>query len=368
MGALALALLAGVLSTLSPCVLPLLPIVLGTALTEHRFGPVALAFGVAVSYVAVGLFVATVGFAIGLDLDVFRNVAAALLIAIGTVLLLPQVQTRLTVAAGPFGNWAQTHSAGMSTRGLSGQFALGVLLGVVWSPCVGPTLGAASVLAAQGKNLGSVAATMIAFGIGAAAPLIVLGLLSREALMRWRDRLIKAGKGFKILLGGLLLFVGVLIFSGFDKKAWKRCWLRPRRPGSPAADHALLVRSLRAGYAIFPLPEMICPTPKTPNYFHGKTIVITGAASGIGRATAKIFAREGANGVCADMNEDGVAQTVEQVNAAGLAGVALTIDVTKRAAVKGMIQLALGDFGRVHFLFNPAGAAIVRSKLIHIDY
>jgi len=217
MGALALALLAGVLSTLSPCVLPLLPIVLGAALTEHRFGPVALAVGVAVSYVAVGLFVATVGFAIGLDQDIFRNMAAVLLIAIGAVLL-PQVQTRLAVAAGPFGNWAQTHSAGMSTRGLSGQFALGVLLGVVWSPCVGPTLGAASVLAAQGKNLGSVAATMIAFGIGAAAPLIVLGLLSREALMRWRDHLIRAGKTGKYALGGLLLFVGVLIVSGLDKK------------------------------------------------------------------------------------------------------------------------------------------------------
>jgi cytochrome c-type biogenesis protein len=218
MDALALALLAGVLSTLSPCVLPLLPIVLGAALTEHRFGPVALAVGVAVSYVAVGLFVATVGFAIGLDQDIFRSVAAALLIAIGAVLLLPQLQTRLAVAAGPFGNWAQAQSAGMSTRGLSGQFALGVLLGAVWSPCVGPTLGAASVLAAQGKNLGSVAATMIAFGVGAAAPLIVLGLASREALMRWRDRLLKAGKRGKILLGGLLLFVGVLIVSGLDKR------------------------------------------------------------------------------------------------------------------------------------------------------
>ncbi len=107
--------------------------------------------------------------------------------------------------------------------------------------------------------------------------------------------------------------------------------------------------------------------PKTPDYFHGKTIVITGAASGIGRATAKIFAREGANVVCADINEDGVAQTVEQVNAAGSQGLALTIDVTKRAAVNDMIELALGDFGRMHFLFNSAGAAIRRSKFLDID-
>ena len=107
--------------------------------------------------------------------------------------------------------------------------------------------------------------------------------------------------------------------------------------------------------------------PKTPDYFHGKTIVITGAASGIGRATAKIFAREGANVVCADINEDGVKETVEAVNAAGSQGLALTIDVTKRAAVTDMIELALNDFGRVHFLFNSAGAALRRSKFLDID-
>lgn len=218
MSAIALAFLAGVLSTLSPCVLPLLPIVLGAALTEHRYGPVALAGGVALAYVAVGLFVATIGFAIGFDQDVFRYVAAALLIVIGIVLLLPKLQAQLAVAAGPFGNWAHAQAGGMSTRGLSGQFALGLLLGAVWSPCVGPTLGAASVLAAQGKDIGRVALTMIAFGIGAAAPLIALGMLSREALMRWRDRLLQAGKGGKHLLGALLLFVGMLIVSGLDKR------------------------------------------------------------------------------------------------------------------------------------------------------
>ncbi len=107
--------------------------------------------------------------------------------------------------------------------------------------------------------------------------------------------------------------------------------------------------------------------PKTPDYFQGKTVVITGAASGIGRATAKIFAREGANVVCADINEEGVAKTVEEVNAAGAQGLALTIDVTKRAAVKDMIELAIGDFGRVHFLFNSAGAALARKKFLEID-
>ena len=107
--------------------------------------------------------------------------------------------------------------------------------------------------------------------------------------------------------------------------------------------------------------------PKTPDYFHGKTILITGAASGIGRATALIFAREGANVVCADINEDGVKETAEKVNAIGSQALALTIDVTKRAAVEDMVQLALDGFGRVHFLFNSAGAALRRSKFLDID-
>ncbi|MDH3970354.1 MAG: hypothetical protein OEU56_25395, partial [Rhodospirillales bacterium] len=106
---LGLALIAGVLSVLSPCVLPLLPIVFGTAQSEHRLGPAALACGVALSFTLIGLFVATIGFAIGLDTDVFRVVAAVLLIAVGTVLLVPRLQAQVAVAAGPVGNWVEDH-------------------------------------------------------------------------------------------------------------------------------------------------------------------------------------------------------------------------------------------------------------------
>jgi NAD(P)-dependent dehydrogenase (short-subunit alcohol dehydrogenase family) len=107
--------------------------------------------------------------------------------------------------------------------------------------------------------------------------------------------------------------------------------------------------------------------PKTPYYFQGKTIVITGAASGIGRAAALIFAREGANVVCADINEQGVKETAEQINALGSQALALTIDVTRRAAVNDMVALALDGFNRIDFLFNSAGAALKRSKFLDID-
>jgi 3-oxoacyl-[acyl-carrier protein] reductase len=107
--------------------------------------------------------------------------------------------------------------------------------------------------------------------------------------------------------------------------------------------------------------------PKTPDYFAGKTIIITGAASGIGRATALIFAREKANVICADIDENGVKETAEKINAIGSQALALTIDVTKRGAVEDMVQLAIDGFGTVHFLFNSAGAAIRRAKFLEID-
>ena len=106
---------------------------------------------------------------------------------------------------------------------------------------------------------------------------------------------------------------------------------------------------------------------KTPDYFSGKTIVITGAASGIGRATALIFAREGANVVCADLNEAGVKDTAAAVNAKGSQALGLKVDVTKRSEVDGLIKRATDAFGQVHFLFNSAGAAIRRAKFLEID-
>ena len=107
--------------------------------------------------------------------------------------------------------------------------------------------------------------------------------------------------------------------------------------------------------------------PKTPDYFAGKTIIITGAASGIGRATALIFAREGANVVCADIKEAGARETAEMVNGKGSQALALGVDVTARSAVSDMVERALAAFGSVQFLFNSAGAAIRRAKFLEID-
>lgn len=210
--------LAGILSTLSPCVLPLIPIVLGAAAAESRFGPLALAAGLAISFSAIGLFVATIGFAVGLDADLFRTTAALLMTGIGIILMAPALQARVAVAAGPVGSWAEERFGGFSTSGIGGQFGVGLLLGAVWAPCVGPTLGAASVLAARGEDLGSVALTMVVFGVGAAVPLLALGTLSRDRMLAWRGRLSQAGNGVKKAMGAVLAGVGLMILVGWDKR------------------------------------------------------------------------------------------------------------------------------------------------------
>ncbi|MGU3360022.1 cytochrome c biogenesis CcdA family protein [Methylobacterium sp. M6A4_1b] len=214
---LGLAFLAGLLSVLSPCVLPLLPLVLGAAASEHRLGPLALASGLALSFVAIGLFVATIGFGLGLDTGLFRTGAAILMILFGLVLMVPAAQTRLAVAAGPLSDWTEARFGGLSTAGLSGQFGVGLLLGAVWSPCVGPTLGAASLLASQGRDLAAVALTMVLFGFGAGLPLVLLGALSRATLAGWRDRMMGLGKGLKAALGLILAVTGLAILLGTDK-------------------------------------------------------------------------------------------------------------------------------------------------------
>jgi len=211
-----LAYAAGALTILSPCVLPLVPIVLGSAAQRHRWGPIALAIGLVVSFTATGFVIATLGDSLGLDGNLFRTIGAVLLILVGTALVIPKIQQLAERAAGPLANWAAERQARLERFGLAGQAAIGVLLGLVWSPCVGPTLGAATLLAAQGRDLGDVAVVMAAFALGIATILLLLGFATRTLMARWRGRLMSAGSGGKKALGALIVAVGLLIITGGD--------------------------------------------------------------------------------------------------------------------------------------------------------
>jgi len=216
-GSYALGFLAGVVSILSPCVLPIAPVVIGSALAAHRFGAAALAVGLALSFTAIGVFIATVGFAVGLDADWFRHVASVLLIGFGIVMLSVPLQHRFATATTSLTRLGDRWLQRLRLEGLGGQLVIGLLLGLVWAPCVGPTLGAASLLASQGRDLGQVAMVMMLFGMGAALPLAAIGAVSRRAFTGARGGLLRTGSYGKAGLGILMIVLGTLMLSGLDR-------------------------------------------------------------------------------------------------------------------------------------------------------
>jgi|SRR6516165_4229520 cytochrome c biogenesis protein CcdA len=217
LGGLALSYAAGALSTLSPCVLPLLPIILFGALEQHTWGPVALAAGLSAAFASVGIFFASFGFSLGIDPSTFRLGVAALMLSIGIVLLSPALQTRFALVAAPVAVGGQTLVNRLQPSGIGGQFVLGVLLGAIWSPCSGPTLGAAIGLAAQSETVSRAGVVMAIFSIGAATPILALAYGSRQAIFARRSVLASVSRVAKPLVGAALVSVGAFVLTGLDK-------------------------------------------------------------------------------------------------------------------------------------------------------
>lgn len=212
-----LSFVAGGLSTLSPCVLPLIPILLSSALAGSKLAPMALGSGLALSFAFSGTVLASLGQVFDFDPDTLRIFSALLLLAFGLMLLSTRLQQRFASATAGIGNTGNHLAANFNPQGLHGQFMLGLLLGVAWSPCVGPTLGVAIGLASQGQQLAQVALVMLLFGLGAALPIIGLGMLSRQGMNKFKGKLLLLGKKGNQLLGVLMLALGVMMLTGTDK-------------------------------------------------------------------------------------------------------------------------------------------------------
>ena len=209
--------LAGTLTLINPCVLPLLPVIIAAAFQGSRVGPLMLAIGLTLSFAVIGVGVTAFGHLAGIDDMLINRLAAVLMVLFGVVLLVPRAQAVLARAASPLASRANVGIDRVQGAGAAGQLAVGVLLGAVWSPCVGPTLGGAIALAASGENLGQVGITMLAFGIGVSTVLMALAYGSREILNARRERLMSWMPWAKPVMGATLLVVGVAVFFHLDR-------------------------------------------------------------------------------------------------------------------------------------------------------
>lgn len=212
--ALPLAFTAGVVGILSPCVWPLVPVVVASSATTGRFGPLALAGGLSLSFAVAGSVLMFFLFNMGLDPELFRYVAAVVLLAAGAVLVFKPLANRMTLGLSLL---TSRRNLDANAERWHGQFGVGLLLGVVWLPCVGPTLGAAIGLASMGQQMGLAFLVMLMFGVGTAAVLLAAGLLSSRAITRWNAAAMSSAETGKRLLGWTLLLLGGLVLTGIDK-------------------------------------------------------------------------------------------------------------------------------------------------------
>ena len=203
--------LAGLLTLINPCVLPVLPIVLVGALNASKAGPLALAAGMSVSFVVFGVFVTAFGAAIGVTQDLLAQIGAVLMMVFGIILVVPQFAHRFEMATAGVAAGADARMNDIDAGSTRGQFLGGLLLGTVWSPCIGPTLGGAIALASQGENLFYVTLIMVAFAAGVSTLIIGLGLGAREAIRNRATALRGLAERSKPIIGATFIAVGAML-------------------------------------------------------------------------------------------------------------------------------------------------------------
>lgn len=202
---LVLAYAAGLLTIINPCVLPVVPIVLATALQASKWGPVVLAAGMSLAFVSFGLLVTSVGYAIGITEEVLSSAGAVVMIGFGLVLVVPKMNAAFATATAGLSARADGALMESETTGLGGQFLGGLLLGAVWSPCIGPTLGGAIALASQGQSLAWAGAIMAAFALGVSTLMLAFAYGLRVTSLRRLSAAAKPILGWAFLLVGLAI-------------------------------------------------------------------------------------------------------------------------------------------------------------------
>ncbi|MBW4692428.1 MAG: cytochrome c biogenesis CcdA family protein [Lyngbya sp. HA4199-MV5] len=220
-----LAFLGGILTVLSPCVLPILPVLVGRSLQSHRYGPIALVVGLVGGFAVAGSLLGITASWFAALASILRYVAIAVLLLLGLLAIFPDWSYR-AFSYLPIHHWVKEPKHG----GLTGEFWLGTQLGLLWTPCAGPVLGGILVLAAVNHNVASAFGLLVSYGIGAALPLLAIAYGGRAVSRRLLN--LRAHTATLQRTGGVMIVVtAIAILLGWDVQI--QLWLAPLFPSLP---------------------------------------------------------------------------------------------------------------------------------------
>jgi cytochrome c biogenesis protein CcdA len=224
--------LAGVVTIMKPCCLPLVPVIFSGS-GGHRLRPLAIVSGLTVSFTTMGVLVSAFGATFGAYTDYLRNIAILFIISMGLVLFDEDVNMEFMKISGSITQrlrgigFLNKFSSKMPEGSLTGGFFLGMSLGVLWIPCVGPILGAVLALVASVGNMTYGASMLFVYSIGMSLPMLSIAYYGKKITNRykWFSR---NGELLKKLSGLVLILIGIMLLFGVDKLFIK--WLSPYFP------------------------------------------------------------------------------------------------------------------------------------------
>lgn len=209
---------AGVLTALSPCVLPLLPIVVGGAMQQHRAAPLLMGLGMTTAFATGGWLLGALGPALGLDPVWMHRIAAWSLILFGLALLFEPLTRLVSRLVQPLAITADLMAEEIgSSRSPLMAFLFGGLLGLAWSPCAGPMLVSSAALVATGQDALLGAILLGLFGLGAATPMVMAAYASRLGFRRLRNWAMGNSRRLRVDFGLLAIVSGIILATGLDK-------------------------------------------------------------------------------------------------------------------------------------------------------
>ncbi len=208
------AFLAGVITVLSPCILPLLPIILSSSDSKGYQKPIGVVTGFVASFTIFTLFLSTLVRISGIPAESLRFVSVLILGVFGLTLLLPTLQVKLETL---FGKLAAFAPSGQNRTGFAGGLIIGFSLGLLWTPCVGPILASVISLAITGTVTAQAFFITLSYAAGTAIPMFAIMLAGSTALKKvpW---LVKNSGNIQKGFGVLMITTALGIYFGIDRQ------------------------------------------------------------------------------------------------------------------------------------------------------